>query len=297
MIFLFFVMMAANEWYGYNKSDIVINAYTGFVIIPKIKSPHWIWRTEFFDHEPQVDLRLLEYGFHLAYIDIQNMYGSPSALDIMDQFYEHVMTMFNLSTKVVLEGFSRGGLYAFRWAIRHPSRVAVLYGDAPVLDFKSWPAGLGHGQRSENDWQQLLHVYKLTETEALTYPFNPVDQLAILALHKIPIICVCGQDDTVVPFDENTGLAEKRYKILGGPIKVIIKQGCNHHPHSLDNPTMIVDFIMNVTMNKTVNYHNEFIFYCTHFYIIYFIVIVSLVFIPLCVYYYKKPWMINQNII
>ena len=67
----------------------------------------WIWRTEFFGHEPQADLALLAKGFHVAYIDVQNLYGAPIALDAMDAMYQHVTSKFKLSSKVVLEGFSR----------------------------------------------------------------------------------------------------------------------------------------------------------------------------------------------
>jgi hypothetical protein len=47
--------------------------------------------------------------------------------------------------------------------------------------------------------------------------------------------------------DENTRLAEKRYKALGGEMKVIAKPGCDHHPHSLKDPTPIVEFILQHT--------------------------------------------------
>jgi len=77
----------------------------------------------------------------VAYMDVQNMYGAPMALDHMDKFYAHLVKEFGLSSKVVLEGFSRGGLFAFNWAARNPGKVACLYLDAPVCDFKSWPAG------------------------------------------------------------------------------------------------------------------------------------------------------------
>jgi hypothetical protein len=44
-----------------------------------------VWRTEFFGHEPQADIALIEKGFHAAYIDLTNMYGAPVSLDIMDE--------------------------------------------------------------------------------------------------------------------------------------------------------------------------------------------------------------------
>ena len=59
-----------------------------------------------------------------------------------------------------------------------------------------------------------------------------------------PIIHVVGQADEVVPVRDNTNVLERRYKILGGTIQVIRKPGIGHHPHSLDDPTPIVQFIL-----------------------------------------------------
>ena len=136
----------------------------------------------------------------------------------MDAFYAVLTRDHGLSSKTVLEGVSRGGLFAFNWAARHPDQVASIYADAPVLDFKSWPAGKGKGQGSPDDWQQLLKVYGFTEEQALAYPLNPVDNLAPLATAKIPILSVCGGADQTVPYEENTKIAEERYRKLGGEI-------------------------------------------------------------------------------
>jgi alpha-beta hydrolase superfamily lysophospholipase len=172
------------------------------------------------------------------------MYGSPAALDLMDKFFKQIIADYQLSEKVVLEAFSRGGLYAFNWAARNPASVRSIYADAPVLDFKSWPAGKGKGEGSPNDWKNCLRAYNLTEEQALACKLNPIDNLKPLADAKIPIISVCGDADKAVPFEENTELAAKRYAELGGEMKVITKPGGDHHPHSLKDPAPIVDFIL-----------------------------------------------------
>ena len=53
------------------------------------------------------------------------------------------------------------------------------------------------------------------------------------------------RQDKVVPVDENSEIIEKKYKALGGNIKVISKPGIGHHPHALKDPKQIVDFILN----------------------------------------------------
>ncbi|MBL9117971.1 MAG: alpha/beta hydrolase [Verrucomicrobiaceae bacterium] len=240
----------AAEWNGFENLDFMLDGRKARLVKPKTPSTHrpWIWRTEFFGHEPQADLALLAKGFHVAYIDVQNMYGAPKALDIMDAFYTHLVKEHQLHTKTVLEGFSRGGLFALNWAIRHPDRTAALYLDAPVCTFTSWPAGWGIGKGSPNDWARCKAVYELADDDAArAYKLNPVDNLATLAKARVPIISVCGDADKVVPLEENSALLKTRYTALGGPMELIAKPGVDHHPHSLKDPTPIVDFILKHT--------------------------------------------------
>lgn len=235
-----------SDWQGFPRLDFECGGRHALVVLPKSAAPGhpWIWRTEFFGVEPQGDLALLAHGWHVAYVDVRNLYGAPVALDAMDTFYAQATRAFDLAPKVVLEGFSRGGLFAFNWAARHPGRVACIYADAPVLDFKSWPGGRGKGAGSPADWARLLKAYDFTESQALAYPFNPIDNLQPLAAAGIPVLSVCGDADKTVPFEENSQLAAERYHALGGTMKVIVKHGGDHHPHSLPDPTPIVDFIL-----------------------------------------------------
>ncbi len=238
-----------SEWQGFQRLDFSVAGRPCLLVQPTNSAPGkpWIWRTEFFGHEPQADIALLHRGFHVAYMDLQDQYGAPPALDLMDQFHAHLRATHQLHPKTVLEGFSRGGLFAFNWAARNPTQVACLYVDAPVCDFKSWPGGKGRGKGSPSDWTKCLKAYSLTEEQARDYRLNPVDNLKPLADARIPILSICGAADTVVPFDENSGLVEHRYRELDGPIQVILKPGLEHHPHSLPDPKPIVDFILQHT--------------------------------------------------
>jgi pimeloyl-ACP methyl ester carboxylesterase/lysophospholipase L1-like esterase len=238
-----------SQWNGFDRLDFVVDGRACLLVVPKMAAEGrpWIWRTEFFGHEPQTDLALLAKGFHVAYMDVQNMYGAPVALDHMDRFYDYLIREYRLSPKTVLEGFSRGGLFSLNWGARNPGRVACIYNDAPVCDFKSWPGGFGNAKGSPDDWRRCLAVYNLTEHEAREYKFNPVDNLAGLVRANVPLLHVCGDADHVVPIDENTRLIEQRYRELGGWITVIVKPGVGHHPHSLPNPFPIVAFVLEHT--------------------------------------------------
>jgi pimeloyl-ACP methyl ester carboxylesterase/lysophospholipase L1-like esterase len=237
-----------SQWNGFEKLDFTVAGRAALLVKPKqvATDAPWVWRTEFFGHEPQADLALLAKGYHVAYIDVQNLYGAPVAMQAMDDFHAHLTARFALSERCVLFGFSRGGLFAFNWAARNPQKTAGLYVDAPVCDFKSWPGAKGKGPGSAVDWERCLKAYGFTEEQAIKYELNPVDNLSPLAKAKIPILAVIGDADEVVPVPENIDIVEKRYLALGGPIKVIRKPGGKHHPHSLKDPQPIVDFVLNV---------------------------------------------------
>ncbi|MBM4039135.1 MAG: alpha/beta hydrolase [Planctomycetes bacterium] len=232
---------------GYERHDFVVDGCQTIVVVPKqvAAGRPWVWRAEFFDAFPQIDLALLAKGFHLAYIGVGNTFGCPDALKHWDVLYRELTTKYGFSPRPVLEGLSRGGLYCFNWAADNADKVGVILADNAVLDFKSWPGGKGRGKGSPGDWKKLLADYHFaSEAEALAYKKNPIDNLEPLAKAKVPIFLLCGDADDVVPFEENGAIVHERYRRLGGPVALHIKKGLGHHPHGLDDPTPAVEFIL-----------------------------------------------------
>jgi pimeloyl-ACP methyl ester carboxylesterase len=239
-----------SKWMGFKRTDFKLQGRNCLIVEPQnsVAGNPWIWRTEFFGNEPQADSTLAAKGFYVVYIDLQDMYGAPVALDLMDKFYKYLTKEKSLDKKAVLEGFSRGGLFAFNWAARHPNNVSCIYVDAPVCDFKSWPGGKGKSEGSPDDWKKLKNVYGFkNEKEAMDYKLNPIDNLEPLVNAGIPILCVCGETDVAVPMKENINIVAERYKKMKGKIEVISKPNNGHHPHSLTDPKPIVDFILRYT--------------------------------------------------
>ncbi|MCX6874304.1 MAG: PA14 domain-containing protein [Verrucomicrobia bacterium] len=244
------------EWNGYEQHNFNVGGRGALLVIPKkpAKGNPWIWRTEFFGIDPQADLALLGKGVHVGYLGVGGLFGAPVALDAMDLYYDFVCEHYKLSAKTVPEGFSRGGLYALNWAIRHPDLVACMYLDAPVCDFKSWPGGGGRTRLSGKDWRDCLNAYGMTDAEARAYQGNPIDNLKPMADAKIPILVVCGDmQDWVVAIESNALLLETRYKALGGDVTLIRKPGAGHRPHSLQDPTPIVDFVLQHTTAEHIS--------------------------------------------
>ncbi|MRH99947.1 prolyl oligopeptidase family serine peptidase [Kriegella sp. EG-1] len=207
----------------------------------------WIWRARFWGHEPQTDLALLEKGFHIVYVDVAGLFGNNEAVILWNDFYNYLLKVYDLNSKTVLEGMSRGGLIIYNWASQNTEKVFCIYADAPVCDIKSWPGGLYAGQGSEKDWNECLKVYGLNETTVLDYKNIPINNAVKVAEAKIPVLHVIGGADIVVPYKENTAKLEKKFKEAGGNIQIIIKEDVGHHPHSLMNPKPIVDFILEHT--------------------------------------------------
>ena len=77
----------------------------------------------------------------------------------------------------------------------------------------------------------------------MSYREHPIDKMDVLVKNNIPIILVAGDSDESVPYCENGELLETYYKANNGIIEVHVKPGCGHHPHGLENPQIIADFI------------------------------------------------------
>ena len=235
-----------SEWNGFRRFDFEIAGKPVLVVVPKAAAEGrpWVWHGEFFGHKPAPDIELLKRGFHIVYVRVPDMLGAPGAVEDWNRCYQQLTEKHGLAKKVALVGLSRGGLYCYNWAAANPDKVACIYGDAPVCDFKSWPGGKGKGKGSPRDWKLVLERYGFADdAAALASKQNPVDNLAPLAAAKVPLLHVYGDADDVVPWDENTGVIAERYRQLGGSITLIAKPGVGHHPHGLDDPTPIVKFI------------------------------------------------------
>jgi pimeloyl-ACP methyl ester carboxylesterase len=242
---------AKSQWEGFDRYDFKVDGKSAIVVVPKEPLPGkpWLWRGEFFGAFANADAALVAKGFYLVYLGVPDLFGSPEAMKSWDKFYEELTEKYGFAKKAALIGLSRGGLYCYNWAIANPDKVACIYADAPVCDFKSWPGGklkgLGKGDGSADEWQKVLRAYGFkSDAEAIAYMGNPVDHLKPLADAHIPLLHVYGEADTTVPWDENTWVIAERYRKLGGNITLIGKPGVGHHPHGLTDPTPIVDFIM-----------------------------------------------------
>jgi sialidase-1 len=116
---------AANtKWKGFERINFTIDGHDAYYVKPNKPLPGnpWTWRSSFPDWHTDADSILLSRGMYVAYIDVDEQYGSPQAMQVWDKFYAHLLKKASLSTKPALEAVSRGGLYAYAWAKRNPDQ-------------------------------------------------------------------------------------------------------------------------------------------------------------------------------
>jgi len=238
-------------FFEYETIQFDFNGHKAKIVFPDNpnENRYWIWRARFWGHEPQLDKALLQKGFHVAYVDVSGLYGNQEAVERWNAFYDSTVSKYNLNAKVVLEGMSRGGLIVYNWASQNTDKVFCIYADAPVCDIKSWPGGLYNGQGSALDWTNCLNAYNLDEVSVLAFEGIPLFTCVNVAEAGIPAVHVCGDSDKVVPYEENTKLLAENFRNAGGEIDIILKPGIGHHPHSLEDPTPLVDFILESIQN------------------------------------------------
>jgi len=243
----------ANEqrtvWKGFDKVEFSFQNTKAWYVKPKQALPGnpWVWRAHFPDWHTEMDSILLTRGFHVAYVNTNDLFAHPKAMQVWDAFYDYLVKEKQFAPKVALEGVSRGGLYVYGWAKRKPDKVSCIYAEAPVCDPKSWPGGKGKGKGSPKDWASWLELNKLTEETAKNFDDIPLNDLEGLAAFKVPVLHVLGLQDKLVPPAENSDLLIQNYSKLGGPVSVYPMtrgdQALEGHHFPIEHPELLADFI------------------------------------------------------
>jgi len=197
----------------YDRYSFELTGVEGAITIVVPKTPAlgkpWVFRSAFLPRDAVVDLALLANGFHIVTGPVPYNADGPS-LAHWSTVYNHLIA-HGFSSKPVMEGAGRSAGDAYNWAVENPDKVSCIYGENPVL-------------------------------RSFMSKTSPLDNLAPLAKAGVPILHVCGSLDRAV--DTQTRVVERRYKELGGPITVIIKEGAAHYPLAPKDPGPVVDFIL-----------------------------------------------------
>ena len=215
-----------------------LNGYQATVLFPENPNGKWLWKTEFFYAFDQAERALFELGYTRVYYQISDKFGSPSAVRLMRAFHDELLKRYPfLEEKANLFGFSRGGLYAFSYALYYPDKVKSLYLDAPVLNLKSWP------KKDSEDQALFFKEFNLNRETFETFSNSPVDNLVEFEKIAPPVLLIAGDSDDVVPFEENGKILFDYMQSKGKNVELYLKEKCGHHPHSLEDVAPVVEFI------------------------------------------------------
>ena len=132
-------------------------------------------------------------------------------------------------------------MHAVYFADRYPEHIAALYLDAPVLNLLSCPCKLGVAKVSL--YEEFFSHTGVTVSELLNYRNHPIDKAESIIKNNIPVMLICGDSDDVVPYVENGKILSDYMRTNGGNITEILKAGCNHHPHGLEDVAPLVEFV------------------------------------------------------
>lgn len=206
----------------------------------------WLWVGEFQGHLGALESSLLARGWHIAYVNCPNQFGSPKAMRSWETFYAELTTKRGLAHKPALCGISRGGLYALSWARLHPDKLSVIYLDNGVCDGLSWPGGkllkLGQGKGSAGDWKlQRVEFGFADDAAAIAGLPRPTDGLEKARDAGVTLISVHGTADTVVPYQENAAKVVAFWQAGGKQPILFPKEGGDHHPHGLKDMTPVIE--------------------------------------------------------
>ena len=135
---------------------------------------------------------------------------------------------------------SCGGMQAVYFGARYPEYVKGIYVDAPVMNLLSCPFAVG--RNNSGFVEEFTNATGMTLKDLINYRNHPIDRVDDLIKNKIPVFLVCGDSDTVVPYDENGAVFAEKYRNSGVEFKEILKVGCDHHPHSLEDNTPIIEW-------------------------------------------------------
>lgn len=230
-------------WNGFRKEEFEFEDRMCTIIYPECTSKGRIlFKTEYLDAFPTFDIEMLRMGYHLIHLKNTSRWVTEEDIHRMARFVKYCVEKLQISSKCVLEGLSLGGLQATLFAQLYPELTNVLYIDAPVLNIISM-AGLGACKLIPIHWNEMVEAYGVNKSTIVNFRKSPIDNMPPLIKNNIPVIMVYGDKDDVVIYEENGKVLVDYYNKNGGNIEFIKKEGCGHHPHGLEDPTPIIDFI------------------------------------------------------
>lgn len=230
-----------NQWQGFERLDFQLNGKRAILVCPKAPrtDKKWLFKTEYFGAFPNFELEMLERGYYVAHISNTTRWCLPEDTDAQAKLCEFLADELGLYEKCMTVGMSCGGMQSVYLAAKYPQYVSAMYLDAPVLNLLSCPCGLGIAE--VNFYDEFVKATGKTVSDLLNYRNHPIDNVDKVISEGIPAILICGDSDKTVPYVENGKLLAEKYRNSNVPFVEILKKGCDHHPHGLDELSPLIE--------------------------------------------------------
>ncbi|MBQ7565585.1 MAG: hypothetical protein IJT18_00555 [Oscillospiraceae bacterium] len=232
-----------SEWNGFRRLDFLFEDRPSILVLPDRPrgDGKWLFKTEYFKSFPSFQIEMLSRGYALAHMQSVSRWCPPEDTAARARFCKFLHDEFSLAPTCFPVGMSCGGMQAVYLASEYPHLIAALYLDAPVMNLLSCPCGLGAAV-DDHMYEEFYKARGMTVAALLNYRDHPVDRIPALIESRIPVALVCGDSDGTVPYLENGKLLSDAYRRAGLPFLEILKPGCDHHPHGLEDNTPLVEF-------------------------------------------------------
>ena len=242
--------MVESVWNGFKRLDFAFEGHEAILVVPNEPTPdkRWLFKTEYFGAFPNFEIEMLGKGYYIAHVQNTTRWCLPEDTQRQLRFADFLHTEFGLHEKIVTVGMSCGGMQAIYLSAAAPERIALCYVDAPVMNLLSCPFNLGALDcedpqiitRREKMSAEFTAARGLTLAQMLNYRHHPIDCVPKLIENKVPVFLVAGDSDKVVPYDENGAQLYRMYTEANATIQLILKPGCDHHPHGLEDNTPLI---------------------------------------------------------
>ena len=230
LLFSFRMVDAQQQNFGGNRINFLVDGHPGFVVQPpdpakKGRKP-WVWYAPTIGNYPNKSNvwlmeRLVQKGFWICGMDVGESMGNPEGCRLFSMFYDTLMIRYQLDKKGCLIPQSRGGLMLFNWAEdpANSNKVSRIAGIYPVCNLRSYPnLSKAAAEYGVNPDSFEIHLKK----------YNPIDKLESLLKADVKIFIIHGDNDKVVPLNQNSQIVYDRYKAIGGDIKLVVIPGKGH---------------------------------------------------------------------
>ena len=230
-------------WNGFRYEKFTFEGRNAIVVFPEegTANGRLALKTEYWGAFPDVEIRLLKKGFHLAFLKNETRFVTKEDCDIRATFVRHLAKEYGLNEKCVPIGMSLGGAQAVLFAGYHPELVSCIYLDAPCLNYCMYTK-----PRFRDIWDnEFLSAYPGTKYhQILSLPDHPINMADVLVEHRIPVMLVYGTEDLTVLYEDNGHMLAQAYKGTG-LLQTFAVDNRGHHPHgAFDGNDRIVEFIM-----------------------------------------------------